>query len=124
MYAIAVTSSGLFPIQSSSPAFSFSCLRLPCKLINYVIKFSIKQDADFQSKWDERLSNPILERIEMEKFFYEIERKFVRENRGSAVDVDIFAAKAQSKKIIIYGGWDRPPKSQPPSSFLVADTPP
>lgn len=37
----------------------------------------------------------------MNTFFYEIERKFAREKRGSAIDVDIFANRATSKPPIL-----------------------
>ena len=32
--------------------------------------------------------------MDLEKFFFDVERKFNKEKRGSAVDVDIFANKA------------------------------
>ena len=48
----------------------------------------------FQDVWKSRLSSPVLQKVDLEKFFFDVERKFNREKRGSAIDVDIFANKA------------------------------
>ena len=36
----------------------------------------------------------MLQKVDLETFFFDVERKFNKEKRGSAVDVDIFANKA------------------------------
>ena len=47
-----------------------------------------------QNAWNERLKSPIFDRVEMSKYFFEIERKFQLEGRGSAVDLEIFSNAA------------------------------
>nr|ACO11897.1 Mitochondrial 28S ribosomal protein S27 [Lepeophtheirus salmonis] len=44
-----------------------------------------------QKLWDERLNSKIFEKIKMEDFYFEMDRKFNREKRGSHIDMDIFA---------------------------------
>ncbi len=46
---------------------------------------------DLQDAWTERFSSPVMQRVDMEKFFFDMEKKFSREKRGSAIDIDIFA---------------------------------
>ena len=53
-----------------------------------------KRNFEFQDAWSSRLSSPVLQKVDLEKFFFDVERKFNTEKRGSAVDVDIFANKA------------------------------
>ncbi len=48
-----------------------------------------------QEAWKSRLISPVIKKLEMDKFFFEVERKFAREKRGSAIDVDLFAQAAQ-----------------------------
>ena len=40
------------------------------------------------------MTSPVLQKVDLETFFFDVERKFNKEKRGSAVDVDIFANKA------------------------------
>ena len=40
------------------------------------------------------MSSPVLQKVDLDTFFFDVERKFNKEKRGSAVDVDIFANKA------------------------------
>lgn len=54
-------------------------------------KSFLSQEFNCQNAWNERLKSPIFSRIEMSKYFFEIERKFLLEGRGSAVDVEIFS---------------------------------
>lgn len=46
---------------------------------------------DCRAAWNERLAAPIFAKVEMHKYFLELDRQFTREGRGSAVDVDIFS---------------------------------
>ena len=39
------------------------------------------------------MSSPVLQKVDLDKFFFDVERNFNREKRGSAIDVDIFANK-------------------------------
>ena len=55
---------------------------------------SLLHSRFFQNAWNERLKSPIFDRVEMSKYFFEIERKFQLEGRGSAVDVEIFSNAA------------------------------
>ena len=63
-----------------------------------------------QGAWEDRLKSPIFSRLEMSKYFFEIERKFQQEGRGSAVDVEIFSNAALL-----------PPPSMPLSSDLCLE---
>ncbi len=54
-----------------------------------------------QSAWESRLSSPLIAKLDVDKFFYEVERKFSNEKRGSAIDVDLFAAAAQGDVQVI-----------------------
>ncbi len=47
--------------------------------------------------WEARLDSHVFRKLEMGQFFYEVEKKFARENRGSAIDVDLFAQAARGE---------------------------
>ena len=49
--------------------------------------------ASFPCKeaWEERLAVPVFQSLEINKFYFDIDRKFQREGRGSPIDTDIFA---------------------------------
>ena len=51
----------------------------------------------FQDEWNARLKSPVFQKIDMNVFFYEVERKFQREKRGSAIDIDLFANAAKGE---------------------------
>ena len=51
-------------------------------------------NLEFKDAWSARLTSPVLQKVDLETFFFDVERKFNKEKRGSAVDVDIFANKA------------------------------
>lgn len=70
------------------------------------IKFSIFRDIQALSKrnyltesyklnqeWAERLKTPILEKVNVEGLYIEIDSKFVQQKKISAIDVDIYANK-------------------------------
>lgn len=41
--------------------------------------------------WNARLTAPVLQKIKPEKFYYELEQKFLHHGKCSAIDIDIFA---------------------------------
>ena len=47
-----------------------------------------------QSSYDETLRHPVFSQLDMSRLFFDLERKFQRERRGLAVDVDLFAHAA------------------------------
>ena len=47
----------------------------------------------FQSEYQGRLSSPALSKLDLNRFFVDVERKFNNEKRGSAIDIDLFANK-------------------------------
>ena len=55
---------------------------------------AFKLNIEFKDAWSARLTSPVLQKVDLETFFFDVERKFNKEKRGSAVDVDIFANKA------------------------------
>lgn len=52
--------------------------------------------------WESRLKSPLVAKIDPATFFYDVEKKFSRENRGSAIDIDLFAQKAQSNNLFSF----------------------
>jgi hypothetical protein len=48
----------------------------------------------FQNTWNEQFSSPLFGRLDMSRYFFEIDRKFGNEGRGSPVDIEIFATAA------------------------------
>lgn len=50
-----------------------------------------------KSQWEARLSSPIFEKLRMNEYFVELDRKFSNELRGSALDVDIYANNVKNE---------------------------
>lgn len=50
--------------------------------------------------WENRLQSPILQQIDAEKFFHELERKFNRAGKICAIDMDIFANKLSDNTML------------------------
>ncbi|KAJ9592010.1 hypothetical protein L9F63_001449 [Diploptera punctata] len=53
-----------------------------------------------QEAWEKRLQTPILQRINLNDFYQELEGKFSNEGKASAIDVDLFANKVNSESYI------------------------
>jgi len=51
----------------------------------------VSQNFKLKEEWDSRLSAPVFKKINMGEYFFALDKKFTQENRGSAIDVDIFA---------------------------------
>nr|ACO10817.1 Mitochondrial 28S ribosomal protein S27 [Caligus rogercresseyi] len=71
----------MFPLH-----LAFRGNRLRVGLRSYLSEACKASDA-----WDQRLSSKVFSSIKVEEFYYEMDRKFNREKRGSHVDMDIFA---------------------------------
>lgn len=41
--------------------------------------------------WNSRLSTPILKKVSLDSFYYELDQKFLQQGKASAIDIDIFA---------------------------------
>ena len=69
---------------------------LQMMLSRRVVPLTLKRtyvSAAFSCKesWDERLGASIFKSLEINKFYFDIDKKFQRESRGSPIDTDIFA---------------------------------
>ncbi|CAH1106392.1 unnamed protein product [Psylliodes chrysocephalus] len=64
-------------------------LRGNVKLKN--VRTFLSQAYYCQEVWDRRLNSPILQKVNLDEFYYELDQRFQKTRELSAVDVDIFA---------------------------------
>ena len=58
---------------------------------------SKKKILGFQSAVDNTLKNQVFKKLDMSRFFFDLERKFQSARRGTAVDLDLFAHAARGE---------------------------
>jgi len=58
---------------------------------NFFSRSIVSHNFQIKDDWDKRLEAPIFKKIKMGEYFFELEKKFTNEYKGSAIDVDIFA---------------------------------
>ncbi|XP_066257153.1 small ribosomal subunit protein mS27 [Euwallacea similis] len=51
-----------------------------------------------QEIWNQRLNNPLLQKINLEEFYYELEQKFTKTQQLNAIDIDVFANAVQGNQ--------------------------
>ena len=51
----------------------------------------VSEGFQLKEAWQSRLAAPIFQNLDFNRYYFEVERKFQRENRGSPIDADIFA---------------------------------
>lgn len=66
------------------------CLK---KLKTPHIRSFLSEAYKLTDTWNSRLSSPILQKVNLETFYYEIEQKYNNKNAASAIDIDIFVNK-------------------------------
>ncbi|XP_063708442.1 uncharacterized protein LOC134837060 [Culicoides brevitarsis] len=71
---------------------SKNCLRLRHSPVVPVRTF-LSENYKLQEAWNTRLASPIMEKINVETFHYELERKFNLQKIASPIDIDIYANK-------------------------------
>jgi len=64
---------------------------------NTKFRTMVSEAFECKSQWEARLSSPIFEKLRMNEYFVELDRKFSNELRGSALDVDIFANNVKNE---------------------------
>jgi len=74
---------------------SRACLKKESTFGN-VTRSLVSQAFLCNDAWSKRLEAPIFQKIRLGEYFVELDKKFTNENRGSAIDVDIFAQAASS----------------------------
>lgn len=70
---------------------SKNCFRLRHTPIS--IRTFLSESYRLTDAWNARLSTPILEKIKVDTFFYELEQKFNQQKVASPIDIDIYANK-------------------------------
>lgn len=53
----------------------------------------LSEAHNLTAKWNTRLNSPILQKVNLDNFYYDLEQKFNQNKTISAIDVDIFANK-------------------------------
>lgn len=70
-----------------------------CKFRNVHRTYGVRQflDADYscQKAWEQRLSTPILQKVDVADFAMKVQEKFDKEGQVSAIDIDILANKLE-----------------------------
>jgi len=66
------------------------------KLKTHHVRTLVSQAFQCQEAWATRLAAPVFQKIRLGEYFVELDRKFSAEQRGSALDVDIFAQAAST----------------------------
>lgn len=58
---------------------------------NVLIRNFLSQAYSCNEVWEQRLNNPILQKIKLDEFYYDLDQKYQRTSKISAIDVDLFA---------------------------------
>uniref|UniRef100_A0A336LVR3 CSON003897 protein n=1 Tax=Culicoides sonorensis TaxID=179676 RepID=A0A336LVR3_CULSO len=72
-------------------SISKHCLRLRHNPIR--VRTFLSEAFNLTETWNARLSNPILQKVKADNFYYELELKFNQQNTASPIDIDIYANK-------------------------------
>lgn len=66
------------------------CLQNPTR---FSLRTFLSEAYQLKEAWNSRLGSPILQKINLDSFFYELDLKFNQNKKVSAIDIDIFANK-------------------------------
>lgn len=64
------------------------------------VRYFLSDAFKCSTAWQNRLQSPVLQQINAEEFFYELERRFNRDGKVCAVDVDIFANRLNDNTML------------------------
>lgn len=59
----------------------------------HTIRTFLSNEYKCTTEWESRLSSPIMEKIKLDTFYYEIDQTFNQNGKASAIDIDLFVNK-------------------------------